>query len=742
MSQEDIINDFFDDKQQQDEIIIGIDLGTSNSCCSYWDNDHYVMIPDEVGNILFSSIISFDSNDNMYTCNIAVKHINGNNFFYETKRLIGRKYSDEFIQQEKQYLTYDIIDNNDKINIVKYINNTKHVLTPEEVAGYILHSIKSSAELFLNRIITKCVITVPAYFTESQKLATKNAAVIAGLDCKMIICEPVASAYAYGIINKYDYTILVYDFGGGTLDVSLVRIKDNVFEILETGGNMHLGGIDFDKVIYNYCLDIFKLNNHLNDVDIVDINKKKELMTKSEIAKKMLSNNDITKIYIKDFYNNNDLDITLTREKFEELSNELLLLSLQPINKIFTNSLYQKEKVDEIIMVGGTSRIPSIQNAIKMYFGKQPNLAINPDYIVAIGAGIQAYMLSHPLSDISQSVVLLNNTTLSIGVEVSNEIMDVLIPRNTIIPTQISRIYTNMTDDPQIKIRLFEGERPLTKDNSLIGELYIDVEPKPPGSHKIKVIVDINIENLLTFKAIDLLDNTTKELVINTKNNQLNQDELKRILDDADKYKLMDKMNKKVIKSKIYLSSLIDNILSNKKTLLNIIPDFDFNNIDDIKNNIEIYNFTDINECIQLLEPIATMVITNDKQIELSGYSGDIATLISGNSLEIIKNGTSVYQDNKLNDTEVSNDNNITKQSNDKLLEELNKLEQLCNDINDKLGDDDNDDVKDILNYVDNTLLYIHITESLEYDKIHNIYVDLMDRYNKIIKKYYVCHAR
>ena len=204
----------------------------------------------------------------------------------------------------------------------------------------------------------------------------------------------------------------------------------------------------------------------------------------------------------------------------------------------------------------------------------------------------------------------------------------------------------------------------------------------------------------------------------------------------------MDKMNKKVIKSKIYLSSLIDNILSNKKTLLNIIPDFDFNNIDDIKNNIEIYNFTDINECIQLLEPIATMVITNDKQIELSGYSGDIATLISGNSLEIIKNGTSVYQDNKLNDTEVSNDNNITKQSNDKLLEELNKLEQLCNDINDKLGDDNNDDVKDILNYVDNTLLYIHITESLEYDKIHDIYVDLMDRYNKIIKKYYDCHIR
>jgi len=685
------ILDYFDEPNEapKKEIIIGIDLGTSNSCCSYWDDDHYVMIPDENGNFLFPSIITFDDKDNIYSCNEAKKHIINNNYFYETKRLIGRNFSDEFIQKEKKYLTYDIsTDETDKIFISKTINNKTFKLTPEEVSSYVLSSIKQSAEEFLKQEIKECVITVPAYFNEAQKQATRNAALIAGLDCKMILCEPVASAFAYGIIHKDNYTILVYDFGGGTLDVSLLRIKDNVFEVVETSGNMHIGGLDFDKIIFNYCISVFKQNNKNFNFKKLSNLKQKELLSKAEQAKKELSDKLNTIIKIDNFYENKKLLINLTRSKFEELSNQLLLISMTPINKIFENKTLNIEDINEVILVGGMTRMPMIQQNIKNYFNKQPNTSMNPDYIVGIGAGIQGYLLSNPDAELSQSIILLNTTALSIGVEVQNEFMDVLIPRSTIIPYECKRTYTNQKEDDKINIKLFEGERKLTKDNFLIGEFSIQVKPQPPGTHKICISIKIDLDNKILVSATNLLNGESKELIINVKDKQLSKDEIKQIIENANKYKIQDKMNKKMKKNYNDLMNILNTIDKNQDKLKELNIDFDINVIKEIKSSINSYTLKDLKECIELLKPIATMIITKDTNLKID-YSDikDNLTSINGNIIEKNK-GSSVYQDDKISgEKEINIDDNIESEDNGELIKNINKLEDYCTSIIEYLDD-------------------------------------------------------
>ncbi len=748
------ILDYFDEQPEnpKENIIIGIDLGTSNSCCSYWDADHYVMIPDENNNILFPSIITFDKNDKIYSCNEAKKYILNDNYFYETKRLIGRNYSDEFIQQEKDYLTYDIFsDETDKIYISKTINDKLYKITPEEVSSYVLSSIKHSAEIFLKQEIKDCVITVPAYFNEAQKQATRNAALIAGLNCIMIICEPVASAFAYGIIHKNNYKILVYDFGGGTLDVSLLNIKDNVFEVVETSGNMHIGGLDFDKIIYNYCISIFKRNNKKFNINKLSIDKQKELLSKAEIAKKELSDKLNTIIKIDNFYDNNKLLINLSRSKFEELSNKLLLMSMSPINKIFENKTLNKNDIDEIILVGGMTRMPIIQENIKNYFDKQPNTSMNPDYIVAIGAGIQGYLLSHPEAELSQSIILLNTTALSIGVEVENEFMDILIPRSTIIPFECKKIYTNQTEDDSIKIKLFEGERQLTKDNYLIGEFSIEVEKKPPGQHKISVCVSIDLNNMIKLTATNLANNESKELIINVKDKQLSKEEINEIIENANKYKKQDKLNKKIKKNYNTLLNLINIIDKNKNKITELHLEFDINIIDVIKKTIDTYTLKELKECIELIKPIATIIITEDTNLKLdfSGNINNTLTSINGNMIEKQNNSTSIYQDDNIScEKEIIDDVNIIKENNEELIDKIHELEDLCSIIieyldnieDDKLENDSEDKLQqslsDLYDYINNILLYIHISTNLTIEYLQKIINDVENKYNDFITLY------
>lgn len=743
----DDILDYFDGpKQEKEKIVIGIDLGTSNSCASYWDKDHYIMIPNENNTFIFPSIISFDNSDHIYSCLAAKEYINNNNFFYETKRLIGRNYSDPFIVKEKKYLTYDInSDENDKIYISKTINDKTYKLTPEEVSGYILNSIKNSAENFLKQEVKDCVITVPAYFNESQKQATRNAAKIAGLNCVNIICEPVASAFAYGIIHKDNYKILVYDFGGGTLDVSLLKITDNIFEVIETSGNMHIGGLDFDKIIYNYCLSIFKQNNSDFKIKYLSNQKKKELLVKSELAKKELSDKINTTIIINDFFNNKELKINLSRSKFEELANNLLLLSMKPINKIFDNKTLTKDDIDEIILVGGMTRIPIIQRNIQNYFNKKPNTSMNPDYIVAIGAGIQGYLLSHPDAELSQSIILLNTTALSIGVEVNNEFMDVLIPRSTIIPSQVSRTYTNSSNDNSIKIKLFEGERKLTKDNYLIGEFSINVEPKPPGQHKINISVSIDLNNKINVKATNLLTNDEHELVINIKDKQLSETEIKNIIENANKYKVMDKMNKKIKKTKNYILSLIKNIEENKSKLSELHIDFNYSVIDIIKKEIDTLTLKDLREFKKLIEPIATIILTDDASLKLDeSGNNNIMTSVNGNIIENDKYGTSVYQDSQLNhEKEINLDENIKKADNTEITQQVEAIETLCTEIMNYIDDmniNKNSELyiksRSLSDYANDVLLYIHVNTDLTKEYLEKINNDLINKYTEIIDEY------
>lgn len=729
------------------DIIIGIDLGTCNSCCSVWRNNKYEIIPDENGNHVFPSIIVFDEHDNIYSCNTARDYINNHpssqNFFYESKRLIGRKYTDKIIENEREYLTYKIqSDEQDNILIVKNMNNeyTK-TLTPEEISSYVLSSIKLSAEKYLKQEVKKAVITVPAYFNDNQRQATKDAASIAGLECVMILCEPIASALAYGLnnIRKDNYKILVYDLGGGTLDVSLIELNDGIFEVLGTSGNMHLGGIDFDNIIYSYCMKVFAMNNKINNhskinkfISTLDNEKKKTLIKLCETAKQELSFNENSIINITNFWNEKNLNINLSRTKFIELCNRLLHLSIQPINDLMHNININKQDIDEVIMVGGMTRIPIMQSNIEDYFNKKPNTSVNPDEIVAIGAGIQAFIIANPTDKFSESITLLNTTTLSIGIEVSNNIMDVLIPKNSLIPICESREYTNNeSDEKSIVIKIYEGERQLTSDNYFVGEFEIDVEPAPRCFHKIEIRVNINIDNIISVSAKNLRDNTVKEIIINGKNGRLTKEQIDNMIRDSKKYKLIDKQNKKCKKLQNELKGLVNIIKYNIVNDKVILSDIEYNE----ENTEEYNNYIKDNELkkTELLKSVNDIDLMNTNIIELKALIKKmqemhcmIITKDDGSKkslsglIEKTKNigitGTSIYQDETI-DEEYNACTNM-----------INQTEHDVNIITDT--DEIRKNTGDLLNKCDNILDYVN---SLDIDMCEELTSKLKEYIEDII---------
>lgn len=739
------IDTFFNEeiKQENEDIVIGIDLGTSNSCCSIWKNNKPIMIPDENGKFIFPSIIAFDANDNIYSCNAAVSKLNENNYFYETKRLIGRNYDDPIIQSEKKILTYDISSTeNNNILIKKTINGKEFKITPEEVSSYVLSSIKISAEKFLKQEITKAVITVPAYFNDNQRQATKDAARIAGFDCQMILCEPIASALAYGIINRNNYRILVYDFGGGTLDISVLQINDGIFEVKGTSGNMHLGGLDFDKIIYNYCLSIFLINNsHIKQSDLENnlsnINKKL-LLNKCELAKKELSTMKNAVINIQNFYDNKDLSINLSRNRFYELCNRLLTLSMAPINTLFESIDINKNEIDEIILVGGMCRVPIIQENIEKYFEKKSNMSMNPNYIVAIGAGIQSYLLSHPDTEFSQSIILLNTTSLSLGIEVSNEIMDVIIPKNSLMPTHAKKLYTNNSTKEKLTIKLFEGERTLTKDNYLVGEFDINVESAPIGTHQIEINVSIDINGIITLTATNLKNNNKTAITINGKNKRLSENDIKKIIEESKKYKLIDKHNKKYKELQNHIINLLDNLKYNlendnmvfnntkltSETVLDLIHSINITGtIKELKETIKYLNET---LCILIMSPLDTKGVIESINKEPSG--------------------TSVYQDETL-DEEFNYKNNIIKKIDDENIIKIDKsnsvelleiLSNKCVDILNYLDnieiDIDENRTQELKQYIEDIILYIHTKSIIKNDELEAILLDVDEKYNNYIE--------
>ena len=497
--------------------IIGIDLGTTNSCVAVLEGGEPRVIPNPEGNRTTPSVVAFKGDEELVGETAKRQAVtNVDNTVASIKRIIGTK---------------------EKVSA----NGKKY--TPEEISAKILMKLKSDAEAYLGDTVTEAVITVPAYFTDSQRQATKNAGKIAGLKVERIINEPTAAALAYGLDKEEAHTVLVYDLGGGTFDVSILDLGDGIFEVKSTSGNNKLGGDDFDQRVMDYVVSEFKKENG------VDLSKDKMAMQRikdaAEKAKKDLSGMTSTQINIPFISQNSDgplhLDVTLTRAKFEELNMDLFESTMEPVRKALKDAKMTAKDIDKVLLVGGSTRIPYIQELVKKELGQEPSKGVNPDECVAMGAAIQGGVLTGEVNDL----VLIDVTPLSLGIETLGNVMTVLIPRNTKIPTKKSQVFSTAADNqPAVDIHILQGERPMVQDNKTLGNFQLrDIPPAPRGIPQIEVTFDIDANGIVNVSAKDLGTGKQQSITI-TSNTTLTDEEIDRMMKEAEANKEADEKRK------------------------------------------------------------------------------------------------------------------------------------------------------------------------------------------------------
>jgi len=567
-----------DTKKQPQGKIIGIDLGTTNSAVAVMEGGSPKVIPTAEGRNTYPSIVSFKG-DEVVVGDAAKRQmvLKPKTTVNSVKRFMGRKLKDKAVKSAIKHVSYEVKEGKDNMAVVE-IEGTEY--TPQEISAKVLRKAKEDAESYLGSEVTRAVITVPAYFDDSQRQATKQAGEIAGLHVERIVNEPTAAALAYGLDKKGSSTIAVYDLGGGTFDISILEIGDGVFEVKATNGDTFLGGDDFDNAIIEWIIDEFKKENG------VDLGKDPQALQRikdsAEKAKKELSTAQQTEIN-QPFITQGDegplhLTMTLTRAKYEELVDDLIQKSFKPVESALKDAGVKASEINDVVLVGGMTRMPKIQEAVADFFGKKPHKGVNPDEVVAVGAAIQAGVIGGDVSD----VVLLDVTPLTLGIETMGGVRTALIERNTTIPTSKSQVFSTAADNQtQVEINVLQGEREMAADNKSLGRFILDgIPPAPRGVPQVEVTFDIDSNGILNVSAKD--KNSGKEQKITIQNStNLSEDEVDKMKADAEKHAEEDKRKKELVEAKNHANSVAFQIEKQLKDYGDKLEEDDKKNIEE-----------------------------------------------------------------------------------------------------------------------------------------------------------------